>query len=399
MFMQEMVELSKLQPQETDAPPQAVSFSIKDANDKARKMSVQAGPAHFGTVLTGNKKVTAETVIVQPFKGCTDLNAPDEIKGKIAIVERGDCMFVDKARKVQKAGAVGAIIIDNVSGSTATSSPIFSMSGDGTNDVIIPTVFLFAEDASNLLLALARDPNVEVTLSEYKNDEGLHQNEEESVFQKLKISVQEFLNKHTGIAFTETVTVGGFKAFVGIDKIRIIYESVKEEVVPTEKVTNQQWSQIRKGLLRSILHSETKELFVPLNILRIYYQTLSSAADLKSIDIVKQTEWLLNQLNIEYHRKEDDVLIKAEKNTGVTVVPSDSTDRDSVEYKESLQKLNSILETMNKIEKNVIDNVNKASNKKKNTDKVIITKEQLDISDVQGVDKRKTKKRRASDEL
>lgn len=397
--MQEMVELSKLQSQEPDTLPQAVSFSIKDAIGNSRKMSMQAGPAHFGTILTGNKKVTAETVIVQPFRGCANLNAPGEIKGKIAIVERGDCMFVDKARKLQKAGAVGAIIIDNTSGSSAVASPIFSMSGDGTNDVVIPTVFLFAEDAAKLLLALSRQPNVEVTLSEYRNDEGLHQNEEESVFQKLKVSVQEFLNKHTGIAFTETVKVGGFKAFIGVDKIRIIHETVKEEIVPTEKVTNQQWSQIRKGLLRSILHSETKELFVPLNILRIYYQTLSSSEDLKLTDIVKQTEWLLNELNIEYHRKEDDVLIKAEKNTGVTVVASDSAGKDSVEYKESLQKLNSILETINKIEKNVIDDMSKISNKKKNTDKVIITKKQLDINEVQGVDNRKIKKSRASDEL
>lgn len=387
--MQEMVELSKLQSLEPDASPQAVSFTIKDADGNGRKMSVQAGPAHFGKILTGNKKITAQTVIVQPFKGCAKLNSPEEIKGKIAIVERGDCMFVDKARNVQKFGAVGAIIIDNTSGSSATFSSIFSMSGDGTNDVVIPTVFLFAEDASKLLLALSRDPNVEVTIKEYKNDENLHQNEEESVFQKLKISVQEFLNKHTGIAFTETVKVGGFKAFVGVDKIRIIHESVKEEVVPTEKVTNQQWSQIRKGLLRSILHSETKELFVPVNILRIYYQTLSSSENLKSIDIVKQTEWLLKELNIEYHRKEDDVLIKAEKNAGVTVVASDNS------AEENLENLNSLLEKVNKIEKNVIDYISKTSNK--NTDKVIITKEQLDVSEVQGVDK--TKKNRASDEL
>lgn len=397
--MQEMVELSKLQSQEPDAPPQSVSFSIKDANGNERKMSVQAGPAHFGRILSGNKKVTAEVVIVQPFKACTSINSPDEIKGKIAIVERGDCMFVDKARKVQKAGAVGAIIIDNTSANSAAAS-IFSMSGDGTDDVVIPTVFLFADDASKLLLALSRSPNIEVTLSEFKNDEGSNHGEEESVFQKLKVSVQEFLNKHTGIAFTETVKVGGFKAFIGIDKIRITHEHIQEDLVPSERLTNQQWSQIRKGLLRSILHSETKELFVPMNILRIYYQTLSSSADLKAADIVKQAEWLLNELNIEYHRKEDDNLIKMEKNAGVTVVANDDVGN------ESLQKLNSILETINKIEKNIIDDFSKTSDKKliysdtkKNTDKIIVTREQLDISEVQGVDNHKTKKNRASDEL
>lgn len=402
-----MAELSKLQSQERDASAQAVFFSFKDANGNERKVSAQAGPAHFGTILNGNKKVTAETVIVQPFKGCSNLNSVDEIKGKIAIMERGDCMFVDKARRAQKAGAVGAIIIDNVPGSTAATSPMFSMSGDGTDDVVIPAVLLFAEDASKLLLALSQDPKIKVTIKEYKNEgEPVQQNEEESVFQKLKVSVQEFLNKHTGIAFTKTVVVGGFKAFIGVDKIRIIHENVAEETIPTEKVTNQQWSQIRKGLLRSIHHSETKELFVPLTFLRIYYQTLSSSPEyLPSSDVIKQTEWLLNELNIEHHRKEDDVLIKAEKNTGVTVVATDKTGKDA-EYKKSIEKLNSILETINKIEKNVIDELSKNSDKKisfsdkqKNSDKIIITKEQLDVSEVNSAEELKTKKSRASDEL
>lgn len=398
--MQEMVEVSKLQSHEPDASPQSVSFSIKDANGNERRMSVRAGPAHFGKVLTGNKKVTAKTVIVQPFKGCTPPNSPDEIKGKIAVVKRGDCMFVDKARNVQKAGAVGAIIIDNTAGSNAAVS-IFSMSGDGTNDVVIPTVFLFADDASKLFLALSRDPNLEVTIGEYKNDEGLQQNEEESVFQKLKVSVQEFLNRHTGIAFTETVTVGGFKAFIGTDKIQIVYESVKDEIVPTEKFTYEQWSQIRKGLLRSILHSETKELFVPINILRIYFQTLSSPEDVKSANIVKQTEWLLNELNIEYHRKDDDTLIKVEKHTDVTVVANDEPGNDSV------KKLNTLLWQLNEVEQNIVSDITKTldnqliqSDKQENTDKIIITKEKLDISEVkQSVDNQKTKKNRASDEL
>lgn len=403
--MQEMVELSKLQSQQLDASPQAVSFTIKDVNGKERKIVVQAGPAHFGTILTGKRQVTAETAIVQPFKGCSNVDSIREIKGKIAIMERGDCMFVDKARRVQKAGAVGAIIIDNSAGSSAAASPMFSMSGDGADDVVIPTVFLFAEDASKLLLALSKDPSVKVTLSEYRNDgEAMHQNEEESVFQKLKISVQEFLNKHTGIAFTKTVAVGGFKAFIGLDKVRIIFEAVEGESPPSEASTNQQWSQIRKGLLRSIFRSDPKELVVPVNILHIYYQTLSSSPeDVKSQDVVKQTEWLLNELNIELHRKEDDVLVKVEKNVGISVPVSDTGD---AEYTKNLEKLNSILETIDKIEKNVIDDMSKSpdklyiiSSKQKNTDKVIIRKEQLDVSEVKSVDSLKNKKNHASDEL
>lgn len=120
----------------------------------------------------------------------------------------------------------GAIIVDNIPGSSAVSSPVFSMSGDGSNDINIPAVFLFTQDASKLLLALSHDPTVEVTISELKDVDNFSQNEDESMFQKLKLSVQEFLNKHTGIEFTKMVEVGDFRANIGNDKIRITREGM-----------------------------------------------------------------------------------------------------------------------------------------------------------------------------
>ena len=58
-------------------------------------------------------------------------------------MQRGDCMFVVKARAVEKLGAIGGVVIDNNDESSAASSPIFAMSGDGSDDVGIPLVFLF----------------------------------------------------------------------------------------------------------------------------------------------------------------------------------------------------------------------------------------------------------------
>lgn len=160
--MQEMVELSKLQSQQTEVAPQAVTFPMRASSGTLSMVTMQAGPAHFGTILDGGKTVTAPTVKIKPFNGCLDPLQKQEIMGKIAIMERGDCMFVEKARKVQKAGAVGAIIVDNVPGTSAQTSPLFSMSGDGTDDVTIPTVFLFTKDASKLIAALAKDPTLPV---------------------------------------------------------------------------------------------------------------------------------------------------------------------------------------------------------------------------------------------
>ena len=40
-----------------------------------------------------------------------------------------------QARRLQKAGAVGGIVIDNSPSTSADAAPLFAMSGDGTEDV------------------------------------------------------------------------------------------------------------------------------------------------------------------------------------------------------------------------------------------------------------------------
>ncbi len=34
----------------------------------------------------------------EPFKACQTIENPDSLKGKIAFIERGECMFIDKVR-------------------------------------------------------------------------------------------------------------------------------------------------------------------------------------------------------------------------------------------------------------------------------------------------------------
>ncbi|XP_018324455.1 ER degradation-enhancing alpha-mannosidase-like protein 3 isoform X2 [Agrilus planipennis] len=391
LFMQEMVELSHMQSYGgSESPAQAVIFTTKDKDGKDRTVTLQAGPAQFGPTMRGDRKVTARALTVEPFRACSEISFPDHVRGKIAIIERGGCMFVDKARRVQKAGAVAGIVIDNVSGSSATSSPLFSMSGDGTDDIKIPFVFLFSQDASELLLALMADSDVTVTIGELKNDaETWPPNEEESMFQKLKVSVQEFLNRHTGIAFSKSVKVGIFKADIGTDKIRITRETPESELDVAEVTTNQQWSQIRRGLIQSLNNSEKNEIYVPLNILRIYYQTLSQASleELNAKDVVKQTEWLLRELNIENGRRDNDSLIEArEVNSDKSV--GDSSNMDVLTDKlGKLETLSSLLDTISEIEIKVREEIEKGSDDlvigkvKEENDKVILSAEQLSSSD------------------
>lgn len=79
------------------------------------------------------------------------------------IAERGDCTFIEKARKAQEAGAVAVIIVDNVPETSAENQPMFAMSGDGKDDVVIPVVFLFSLDGAVLTKAIATRPELEVS--------------------------------------------------------------------------------------------------------------------------------------------------------------------------------------------------------------------------------------------
>lgn len=409
LFMQEMVELSKLQSQQPDAAPQGVSFIMKDATGVEHLTTLQAGPSHFGVNLKGDQKVTGRPIIIHPFKACGELPQGAQIAGKIAVMERGDCMFVDKARRIQKEGAIGGIIIDNTPESSAENSPMFSMSGDGTDDIKIPVVFLFAQDAFKLLLTLSKDPSIQVIISELKNSADVWPpNEEESMFHKLKVSVQEFLNKHTGIAFTKTIAVGNFKADIGPEKIRITHDKGSQEVNPSETVTNLQWSQIRKGLLRSVL--ERKELFVPLNILKVYYLTLSGATseELKEHDVAKQSKWLLTELAAEHYKKDDDILVTVEKDDRTSLLEgiseiSETNAKIIRETQQGLDKLNTLLQVFSAIEKDVMDKLKSSDelvvrDERQSPEKVILTKGQLE-SENNNSDKTDRKNKHAADEL
>lgn len=71
--------------------------------------------------------------------GCSPFANAAAMIGKIALVERGACGFVVKARNATAAGAVGVIIYNNAANAAAAPP---SMAGDGINDpfVLIPAV-------------------------------------------------------------------------------------------------------------------------------------------------------------------------------------------------------------------------------------------------------------------
>ncbi|XP_037037470.1 ER degradation-enhancing alpha-mannosidase-like protein 3 [Bradysia coprophila] len=159
LFMQEMLELSKSQTVSQLTELQAVFFST--GSDESIEV-IMAGPSHFSPELTGENSIRQKVVYANPIKLCSELQ--NEVNGRIVIVERGECTFVDKARKAQAAKAVAVIVIDNVVGSTSQDSPMFAMSGDGVSDVTIPVVFVFTKDAEPLHAAIKNNTDLEVNI-------------------------------------------------------------------------------------------------------------------------------------------------------------------------------------------------------------------------------------------
>jgi Zn-dependent metalloprotease len=97
------------------------------------------GPAVFNPL--GSWSVTAQVQLVadgsaNPTLGCEPL--VDFTPGAIALVDRGECLFVDKVGNAQRAGAVGVIVVNN------DGDGLINMGGEGT--FVIPSVFVAQSD-------------------------------------------------------------------------------------------------------------------------------------------------------------------------------------------------------------------------------------------------------------
>ncbi|XP_077134902.1 ER degradation-enhancing alpha-mannosidase-like protein 3 isoform X3 [Ranitomeya variabilis] len=169
-FMQEMIELSSQQQKEQHLPPRAVQIV---SHPFYGRVVLTAGPAQFGMDLSKNvagcRGFVAKT---EPYSGCSEVTNTDFIQGKIALMQRGQCMFAEKARNVQKSGAIGGIVIDDNDGSSSDTAPLFQMAGDGknTDDIAIPMLFLFSKEGNIILDAVHEYKEVEVLLSDKAKD-------------------------------------------------------------------------------------------------------------------------------------------------------------------------------------------------------------------------------------
>lgn len=97
----------------------------------------EAGGADFGPPLTGTP-LAGEVAAALPAAACSALSNPGALGGKIALVDRGSCNFIDKVDRAEGAGAIGVIVVNHVDG------PPFTMGAPAPPNptIAIPSLFI-----------------------------------------------------------------------------------------------------------------------------------------------------------------------------------------------------------------------------------------------------------------
>lgn len=110
----------------------------------------QIGTADFGPALSpaGATGIVAQS---SPVDGCASFS--NSLTGKIALIDRGSCTFVTKTKNAQNAGALGVIIVDNVSNSTPP-----GMTGSDSS-ITIPSVSITLANGNTIKAQLANNVN------------------------------------------------------------------------------------------------------------------------------------------------------------------------------------------------------------------------------------------------
>ncbi|RME98181.1 MAG: hypothetical protein D6772_09385, partial [Bacteroidetes bacterium] len=114
--------------------------------------------AFGGDLPSAETPLTAQGVLVDdaednPADACEPIVNTDELVGKTALIDRGDCEFGFKALAAQQAGAIAVIICNN------ENTPIFEGGPGAVGDqVSIPAIMLSRSDCNELKMLLEDGP-------------------------------------------------------------------------------------------------------------------------------------------------------------------------------------------------------------------------------------------------
>ncbi|MFT5778245.1 MAG: extracellular elastinolytic metalloproteinase [Crocinitomicaceae bacterium] len=141
------------------SPPAADILTINSPAGPAGTYAAEEagfGPGVPATPITADL-VIYEDAVPDTYDACEDPAVPGLLSGKIAVIMRGSCPFVDKIQRAQDDGAVAVIMVNNVG-----TAPI-SMGGT-SGSITIPGVMVSQADGLALIAAIESGPTVNGTL-------------------------------------------------------------------------------------------------------------------------------------------------------------------------------------------------------------------------------------------
>ncbi|MDP6891904.1 MAG: S8 family serine peptidase [Verrucomicrobiota bacterium] len=118
--------------------------SIEVTSPAALRGHYEAVEAGFTRRLEDIGEIKGKVVYADPPQACSALKNTDEIKGNIAIINRGICFFFDKIKRAKDAGARAVIVVNNEGG-----PPIPMGTSGGLVD--IPAVMITRRDGLKLI--------------------------------------------------------------------------------------------------------------------------------------------------------------------------------------------------------------------------------------------------------
>lgn len=135
-----------------------LSFEAFTVNNPASVAGAYATvEGSFTKPLADTGPITADLVIASPEDGCSPLTNAAAVQGKVVLIARKPCPFVQKVQNALAAGAVAAVVTDN-------EDVLLPMAMGGDTAVDLPGVFLTKNDGDLLRAAIGAGQTVNVTL-------------------------------------------------------------------------------------------------------------------------------------------------------------------------------------------------------------------------------------------
>ncbi|MEL6193615.1 MAG: T9SS-dependent M36 family metallopeptidase [Bacteroidota bacterium] len=129
--------------------------------------SYNGAEASFGPGL-GSEPLSGTLELVEDSAGtsqaCSPILNAGDLEGKIALLQRGECFFVEKVIAAQDAGAIAVVVGNNQAG------PPFPMGGTDPN-ITIPSIMISLEDYN--LLVTNINSNIEVSMGAVESSDDL----------------------------------------------------------------------------------------------------------------------------------------------------------------------------------------------------------------------------------